>query len=50
VITAVPDPKYKVPTEWLKDGAVCLNVSSEKNFEKDVREKVSFGFKDLYRR
>ncbi|KAG5721249.1 hypothetical protein E4T56_gene17338, partial [Termitomyces sp. T112] len=30
-----------VKTEWLKDGCVCVNVSSEKNFEKDVREKAS---------
>ena len=27
-------------TEWLKDGCVCLNVAAEKNFEKDVRDKV----------
>lgn len=40
VITAVPSASYKVKTEWLKDGCVCVNVSSEKNFEKDVREKV----------
>ena len=29
----------------IKDGCVCVNVASEKNFEKDVREKVSFFFK-----
>lgn len=40
VISAVPSANYKVPTSKLKDGCVCVNVSSEKNFEKDVREKV----------
>lgn len=40
VISAVPSASYKVKTEWLKDGCVCVNVASEKNFEKDVREKV----------
>jgi hypothetical protein len=40
VISAVPSQTYKIKTEWLKDGCVCVNVSSEKNFEKDVREKV----------
>ena len=40
VITAVPSATYKVKTEWLKYGCVCLNVSADKNFEKDVREKV----------
>ncbi|KJA29778.1 hypothetical protein HYPSUDRAFT_174632 [Hypholoma sublateritium FD-334 SS-4] len=41
VISAVPSQSYKVKTEWLKDGCVCINVSGEKNFEKDVRDKAS---------
>lgn len=41
VISAVPVEDYKVPTRWLKDGCVCVNVAGEKNFESDVRERVS---------
>ncbi|KAF8607892.1 NAD(P)-binding protein [Ceratobasidium sp. AG-I] len=41
VVSAVPSASYKVPTAWLKDGCICVNVASEKNFEKDVREKAS---------
>ncbi|PPR02657.1 hypothetical protein CVT24_002140 [Panaeolus cyanescens] len=41
VISAVPSPTYKVKTEWLKDGCVCVNVAADKNFEKDVRDKAS---------
>lgn len=41
VISAVPSDAYKVPTRWLKDGCVCVNVAGEKNFEADVRERVS---------
>lgn len=41
VISAVPSDGYKVPTRWLKDGCVCVNVAGEKNFESDVRERVS---------
>jgi len=41
IISAVPSQTYKVKTEWLKDGCVCLNVAAEKNFEKDVRDKAS---------
>jgi len=41
VISAVPSPSYKVRTEWLKDGCLCVNVAADKNFEKDVREKAS---------
>ncbi|KAF8915412.1 hypothetical protein CPB85DRAFT_1294323 [Mucidula mucida] len=40
VVSAVPNVNYKVKTEWLKDGCVCLNIAVEKNFEKDVRDKV----------
>ena len=49
IISAVPSQTYKVKTEWLKDGCVCLNVAAEKNFEKDVRDKVR-GFCDFYRK
>ncbi|THH33484.1 hypothetical protein EUX98_g700 [Antrodiella citrinella] len=41
VVSAVPNPNYKVQTEWLKDGCVCLNVAADKNFEKEVRGKAS---------
>lgn len=44
VVSAVPSVAYKVKTEWLKDGAVCVNIATEKNFEKDVREKVCVCF------
>lgn len=40
VISAVPNINYKVKTEWLKDGCICVNVAGEKNFEGDVRDKV----------
>lgn len=41
VISAVPVENYKVPTRWLKDGCVCVNVAGEKNFETDVRDRAS---------
>ncbi|KAJ3741007.1 hypothetical protein DFH05DRAFT_1528830 [Lentinula detonsa] len=41
VVSAVPNATYKIPTAWLKDGCVCVNVAAEKNFEKDVRDKAS---------
>ncbi|KAG8761775.1 hypothetical protein FRC11_013168 [Ceratobasidium sp. 423] len=41
VVSAVPSATYKVPTEWLKGGCICVNVASEKNFQSDVREKAS---------
>ncbi|KAF3909082.1 hypothetical protein ABW21_db0203674 [Orbilia brochopaga] len=41
VITGVPAKGYKFPVELLKDGAVCINFSSEKNFDPSVKEKAS---------
>lgn len=41
VISAVPHKDYKVKTEWLKDGCICVNVAGDKNFEADVRDKAS---------
>lgn len=42
VISGVPGANYKVPCELLKDGAVCINFSSEKNFAADdVKRKAS---------
>jgi len=41
VVSAVPVPEYKVKTEWLKQGCICVNVASEKNFETNVGEKAS---------
>jgi len=40
VVSAVPNEKYKVKTNALKDGCICINVAADKNFEADVREKV----------
>lgn len=41
VITGVPSEAYKFPTEYIKDGAVCINFSSHRNFEEDVKTKAS---------
>ncbi|CAI1557844.1 hypothetical protein SEUBUCD646_0K02950 [Saccharomyces eubayanus] len=41
VITGVPSENYKFPTEYIKDGAVCINFASTKNFSDDVKEKAS---------
>ncbi len=33
VISGVPGDKFKVDTSLIRDGAVCINFSSEKNFD-----------------
>ncbi|MCJ1427439.1 hypothetical protein MMC29_005342 [Sticta canariensis] len=41
VISGVPGDSFKFPTEFLRDGAVCINFSTEKNFGPAVKEKAS---------
>lgn len=42
IISGVPSEKFKVPTNLIRDGAVCINFSSEKNFDgPQVKEKAS---------
>ncbi|KAL6937376.1 NAD-dependent 5,10-methylenetetrahydrafolate dehydrogenase [Hanseniaspora osmophila] len=41
IITGVPVANYKFPTEYIKEGAVCINFSFHKNFNDDVKGKAS---------
>lgn len=41
IISGVPGNTFKVPTNLIREGAVCINFSSEKNFNPDVKEKAS---------
>lgn len=42
VISGVPGDKFQVPMEHVRDGAVCVNFSSERNFvSEEVKEKAS---------
>lgn len=41
IVTGVPSADYKFPTEYIKYGAVCVNFSSEKNFDVSVKERAS---------
>ena len=42
VIGGVPTESYKVPTELIRDGAVCINFSSFRNFDGlGIKEKAS---------
>ncbi|KAL5357639.1 hypothetical protein BJX96DRAFT_22728 [Aspergillus floccosus] len=41
VICGVPGDSYKFDTSLLREGAVCVNFSSEKNFGPEVKQKAS---------
>lgn len=42
VISGVPGESYKVPVQFIKDGAVCINFSSEKVRVSDVQQVVKY--------
>lgn len=33
IVSAVPAPGYRIPTSWIKDGALCVDLSHQGNFE-----------------
>ncbi|KAL8759829.1 MAG: hypothetical protein Q9199_000476 [Rusavskia elegans] len=41
VISGVPGEDFKFPTQLLKEGAICINFSTEKNFGPEVKDKAS---------
>ncbi|KAF2857606.1 hypothetical protein K470DRAFT_238098 [Piedraia hortae CBS 480.64] len=41
VISGVPGESFKVQTKFLREGAVCINFSTDKNFDPDVKDKAS---------
>ncbi|KAL8860115.1 MAG: hypothetical protein Q9178_003379 [Gyalolechia marmorata] len=41
VISGVPGEAFKFPTKLLKEGAVCINFSTDKNFGPEVKDKAS---------
>ncbi|KAI5287565.1 hypothetical protein KEM54_005903 [Ascosphaera aggregata] len=41
VVSGVPGEKFKVDNGLLREGVVCINFSSEKNFTPAVKEKAS---------
>ncbi|CCK69742.1 methylenetetrahydrofolate dehydrogenase (NAD(+)) KNAG_0C06490 [Huiozyma naganishii CBS 8797] len=42
IITGVPSANYKFPTEYIPEGAACINFSSFKNFvDEEVKNKAS---------
>ncbi|KAL8671623.1 MAG: hypothetical protein Q9168_003874 [Polycauliona sp. 1 TL-2023] len=41
VISGVPGEDFKFPTRLLKDGTICINFSTEKNFGPEVKDKAS---------
>lgn len=46
IISAVPVSGYRVKTEWIKDSAVCIDLSHEGNFDFDALSARGIPFTD----
>lgn len=46
VISAVPAQGYRIPTEWIKDGALCIDLSHEGNFDFEALASRGIAFTD----
>lgn len=49
LISAVPDPGYRIPQEWIRDGALCLDLSHEGNFDAEALERRGIPHTDTAR-
>ena len=36
IVSAVPVPDYRIPTGWIKDGALCVDLSHQGNYDYDA--------------
>lgn len=38
IVSAVPAPDYRIPTDWIKPGALCIDLSHQGNFDFEALE------------
>lgn len=46
IVSAVPAPGYQIRTEWIKDGAMCFDLSGQGNFDYEALEAQGIPFTD----
>jgi 5,10-methylene-tetrahydrofolate dehydrogenase/methenyl tetrahydrofolate cyclohydrolase len=46
IVSAVPAPGYQIKTEWIKDGALCFDLSGQGNFDYDALEARGIPYTD----
>lgn len=49
IVSAVPQPAYRIPTEWIKDGTLCFDLSGQGNFDYEALERRGIPFTDTTR-
>jgi 5,10-methylene-tetrahydrofolate dehydrogenase/methenyl tetrahydrofolate cyclohydrolase len=46
IVSAVPAPGYCIPTDWIKPGALCFDLSGEGNFDYEALEARGIPYTD----
>ncbi|HJV22903.1 MAG TPA: bifunctional 5,10-methylenetetrahydrofolate dehydrogenase/5,10-methenyltetrahydrofolate cyclohydrolase [Holophagaceae bacterium] len=46
IVSAVPMPTYRIPTDWIKDGALCFDLSGQGNFDYEALTKRGIPYTD----
>ena len=40
VVSGVPNPDFRIPTGWIREGATVINVASDGNFDEGTVDTV----------
>lgn len=46
IVSAVPAPGYRLPTDWIKDGTLCFDLSGQGNFNYEALEARGIPYTD----
>lgn len=46
IVSAVPQPTYRIPTDWIKDGTLCFDLSGQGNFDYEALTRRGIPFTD----
>ena len=46
IVSAVPQPTYRIPTDWIKDGTLCFDLSGQGNFNYEALTERGIPYTD----
>ena len=46
IVSAVPAPGYRINTDWIKDGALCFDLSGDGNFDYEALDRRGIPYTD----
>lgn len=46
IVSAVPQPTYRIPSDWIKDGTLCFDLSGQGNFDYEALTKRGIPYTD----